>query len=69
LTYTKSCRVRYLEDQVKILTEGFNAALEIGHNQNMTLKSYEEEVQTLKDKIALLKSENSRLGMFVYVKS
>ena len=35
----------------------------------MTLKSYEEEVQTLKDKIALLKSENSRLGMFVYVKS
>jgi len=62
-------RFQRLEDQVMILTEDFKAALEIGKNQSMTLKSFEKQFQKLNDEIVLLRSENSKLGMCVYIKA
>jgi len=49
-----------------ILTEDFQTALAIGHSQDVTLKSVTEQLQQLNNEVALLRSENSSLGMFLF---
>jgi len=51
-----------------ILTDDFQAALAIGRSQGMALKDVENQLQRLNNEIALLKSKNSSLSMFIYFK-
>ena len=60
----KSHRLKHLENQILILTEDFQKALTIGYNQDMTLNSFKKQLQKLDSEVALLRTDNSTLGMF-----